>query len=126
MGSTRVASDSGPPWCCLRQFGNPRDERVVPAAVAIELTHMATLYHDDVMDEADLRRGEQSANSRWTNSVAISPVTPVARASSILADLGTEAVRIQAETFSRLVVGQSRKPSRSAGLARTRSSTTWA
>ena len=53
------------------QFGNPRDERVVPAAVAIELTHLATLYHDDVMDEADVRRGTPSANSRWDNSVAI-------------------------------------------------------
>jgi heptaprenyl diphosphate synthase len=89
------------------QFGNPRDERIVPAAVAIELTHMATLYHDDVMDEAELRRGEQSANSRWSNSVAILTGDFLfARASSILADLGTEAVRIQAETFSRLVVGQ--------------------
>ena len=53
------------------QFGNPQDERVVPAAVAIELTHLATLYHDDVMDEADVRRGSPSANSRWDNSVAI-------------------------------------------------------
>src|SRR6266702_2002545 len=53
------------------QFGNPRDERIVPAAVAIELTHLATLYHDDVMDEADVRRGSPSANSRWDNSVAI-------------------------------------------------------
>lgn len=89
------------------QFGNPRDERIVPAAVAMELTHMATLYHDDVMDEAEVRRGWESANSRWTNSVAILTGDYLfARASSILADLGTEAVRIQAETFSRLVVGQ--------------------
>src|SRR6185437_10174477 len=89
------------------QFGNPRDERIVPAAVAIELTHMATLYHDDVMDEAEFRRGWQSANSRWTNSVAILTGDFLfARASSILAGLGNEAVRIQAETFGRLVVGQ--------------------
>jgi heptaprenyl diphosphate synthase len=89
------------------QFGNPRDERVVPAAVAIELTHLATLYHDDVMDEAEFRRGWESANSRWTNSVAILTGDFLfAQTSSILADLGTEAVRIQAETFSRLVVGQ--------------------
>ena len=53
------------------QFGNPRDERVVPGAVAIELTHLATLYHDDVMDEAAIRRGHASANSRWTNTIAI-------------------------------------------------------
>ena len=53
------------------QFGDPRDPRVVPGAVAIELTHLATLYHDDVMDEAAIRRGHQSANSRWSNTVAI-------------------------------------------------------
>ncbi len=89
------------------QFGNPRDERIVPAAVAIELTHLATLYHDDVMDEADVRRGSESANSRWTNSVAILTGDFLfARASGILADLGTEAVRIQADTFGRLVAGQ--------------------
>src|SRR5215475_2124906 len=89
------------------QFGNARDERVVPAAVAIELTHLATLYHDDVMDEADVRRGSPSANSRWGNSVAILTGDFLfACASKILADLGPEAVRIQAETFCRLVSGQ--------------------
>jgi len=89
------------------QFGNPRDERVVPAAVAIELTHLATLYHDDVMDEADVRRGSASANSRWDNSVAILTGDYLfACASKILADLGLDAVRIQAETFCRLVTGQ--------------------
>lgn len=89
------------------QFGNPRDERIVPAAVAIELTHLATLYHDDVMDEADVRRGSPSANSRWGNSVAILTGDYLfACASRILADLGPEAVRIQAETFRRLVTGQ--------------------
>jgi geranylgeranyl pyrophosphate synthase len=89
------------------QFGNPRDERIVPAAVAIELTHEATLCHDDVMDEADVRRGSESVNSRWTNSVAILTGDFLfARASGILADLGTEAVRIQAETFGKLVAGQ--------------------
>lgn len=89
------------------QFGNPQDERVVPAAVAIELTHLATLYHDDVMDEADVRRGSASANSRWDNSVAILTGDYLfACASKVLADLGPDAVRIQAETFSRLVTGQ--------------------
>src|SRR5260221_1315520 len=89
------------------QFGDPHDERVVPAAVAIELTHLATLYHDDVMDEADVRRGSPSANSRWDNSVAILTGDYLfACASKILADLGPEAVRLQAEPFSRLVAGQ--------------------
>ena len=88
-------------------FGNPRDERVVPAAAAIELTHLATLYHDDVMDEALIRRGHPSANSRWTNTIAILTGDFLfARASYLLAQLGPDAVRIQAETFSRLVSGQ--------------------
>jgi heptaprenyl diphosphate synthase len=89
------------------QFGDPTDPRIVPAAVAVELTHMATLYHDDVMDEAAVRRGSPSANSRWGNTVAILTGDFLfARASAILADLGPEAIRIQAETFTRLVTGQ--------------------
>jgi heptaprenyl diphosphate synthase len=89
------------------QFGDPTDPRVTQAAVAIELTHLATLFHDDVMDEALVRRGHPSANSRWDNSVAILTGDFLfAQASQILARLGPEAVRIQAETFSRLVTGQ--------------------
>lgn len=89
------------------EFGNPQAPGVVPAAVVVELTHLATLYHDDVMDEATLRRGAQSANSRWDNTVAILTGDFLfARASQILANLGPEAVRIQAETFERLVTGQ--------------------
>jgi heptaprenyl diphosphate synthase len=89
------------------QFGHPEDPRVIEAAVAIELTHLATLFHDDVMDEAEVRRGRPSANSRWTNSIAILTGDFLfAQASRILADLGPEAIRIQAETFSRLVAGQ--------------------
>jgi heptaprenyl diphosphate synthase len=89
------------------QFGDPDDKRIVPAAVAVELTHLATLYHDDVMDEADVRRDTPSANSRWNNTIAILTGDFLfARASQILADLGTEAIRIQAETFARLVTGQ--------------------
>jgi heptaprenyl diphosphate synthase len=89
------------------QFGDPNDPRVIQAAVAIELTHLATLFHDDVMDEAEVRRGQPSVNSRWSNSVAILTGDFLfAQASRILADLGPEAVRIQAETFNRLVDGQ--------------------
>ncbi|MFF3952855.1 polyprenyl synthetase family protein [Streptomyces sp. NPDC001890] len=89
------------------QFGDPDAPGVVPAAVVVELTHLATLYHDDVMDEADVRRGVDSANSRWGNSVAVLTGDFLfARASHILADLGPEAVRIQAEAFERLVTGQ--------------------
>ncbi|GAB3443532.1 polyprenyl synthetase family protein [Streptomonospora sediminis] len=88
-------------------FGDPTVPDLVRAAAVVELTHVATLYHDDVMDEADLRRGEPSANQRWGNSVAILTGDYVfARASEILADLGTDAVRMQARTFGRLVQGQ--------------------
>ncbi|WP_026124395.1 polyprenyl synthetase family protein [Nocardiopsis baichengensis] len=84
--------------------GNPE---LVPAAAVVELTHVATLYHDDVMDEAEMRRGHTSANQRWGNSVAILTGDFVfARASEMLADLGTDAVRLQAQTFGRLVQGQ--------------------
>ncbi len=88
-------------------FGDPAAAGVVPAAVVVELTHLGTLYHDDVMDEATVRRGRESANSRWTNTVAILTGDYLfARASDLLADLGPEAVRIQARAFARLVRGQ--------------------
>ncbi|WP_327718746.1 polyprenyl synthetase family protein [Streptomyces sp. NBC_00490] len=89
------------------QFGDPDAPGVVPSAVVVELTHLATLYHDDVMDEASVRRGVDSANTRWGNSVAVLTGDFLfARASHILADLGPEAVRVQAEAFERLVTGQ--------------------
>ena len=89
------------------QFGDPSDPRVIQAAVAIELTHLATLFHDDVMDEAEVRRGSESVNARWGNSVAILAGDFLfAQASLILAELGPDAVRVQAETFNRLVTGQ--------------------
>ncbi|GGV27190.1 polyprenyl synthetase family protein [Streptomyces spectabilis] len=89
------------------QFGDPYAPGIVPSAVVVELTHLATLYHDDVMDEAEVRRGVPSANQRWGNSVAVLTGDFLfARASHILADLGPEAVRIQAEAFERLVTGQ--------------------
>ncbi len=89
------------------QFGNPGAPGIVEAAVVCELTHLATLYHDDVMDEAPLRRGVESANNRWGNTVAILTGDYLfAKASQLLADLGPEAVRLQAITFERLVIGQ--------------------
>src|SRR4051794_17723815 len=89
------------------QFGNPEAAEIVPAANVVELTHLATLYHDDVMDEATVRRGAPSANSRWGNSVAILVGDYLfARAADIAASLGPEAVRLQARTFARLVHGQ--------------------
>jgi geranylgeranyl pyrophosphate synthase len=92
------------------EFGDADSPTVVPSALVVELTHLATLYHDDVMDEAELRRGAQSANARWTNSIAILTGDFLfAQASGIVADLGPDAVRIQARTFSRLVQGQIRE-----------------
>ena len=87
--------------------GNGINDRVIKAAAVCELTHLATLYHDDVMDEAPLRRGVESANSRWGNSVAILTGDYLfAKMSQILAELGPEAVKLQADTFERLVIGQ--------------------
>ena len=89
------------------QFGDPNAPGVVPSAVVVELTHLATLYHDDVMDEGLMRRGTVTANARWDNSVAILTGDFLfSRASKILAGLGPEAVRLQAEAFERLVTGQ--------------------
>ena len=88
-------------------FGNGQSRQVIEAAVVCELTHVATLYHDDVMDEAPLRRGVESANNRWGNTVAILTGDYLfSKASDLLADLGPEAVRLQAKTFERLVIGQ--------------------
>ena len=88
-------------------YGDPSRIEIIKAAVVVELTHLATLYHDDVMDEAPLRRGVESANSRWGNSIAILTGDYLfAKSSLLLADLGPDAVRHQAMTFERLVVGQ--------------------
>ncbi len=87
--------------------GTGINEKVIKAAAVCELTHLATLYHDDVMDEAPMRRGVESANSRWGNSVAILTGDYLfAKMSQILAELGPEAVKLQADTFERLVIGQ--------------------
>ena len=80
---------------------------MVRAAVVIELTHVASLYHDDVMDEADLRRGVPSANAAFGNSTAIMVGDWLfARASTEVTHLGTDYVQLQAETFAELVAGQ--------------------
>ena len=89
----------------LGPYADPDD--VIKAAVVVELTHVGSLYHDDVMDEAALRRGSVSANARWGNTVAILVGDLLfARASDTVAELGPEFVRLQARTFSRLVQGQ--------------------
>ncbi|MDO5077891.1 polyprenyl synthetase family protein [Corynebacterium sp.] len=96
-----LASQYGPRPGCLD---------VVRAAAIVEMTHLATLYHDDVMDEADRRRGVPSANFRWNNSVAIlAGDYLLAHASRVMAELGVETVAHFAETFGELVTGQMRE-----------------
>jgi heptaprenyl diphosphate synthase len=93
-----LAAEAGP---------HSEHDDVVTAACVVEITHLGSLYHDDVMDEAELRRGAVSANSRYDNLVAILTGDFLfARSSELTARLGDDAVRIQAETFTRLVEGQ--------------------
>ena len=88
-------------------LGNPTHAKVVQAAVVVELTHLATLYHDDVMDSAPYRRGAPTAHEVWGNSVAILTGDLIfARASILVSELGGEALGIQARTFERLCLGQ--------------------
>ncbi|GLZ50893.1 geranylgeranyl pyrophosphate synthase [Actinomycetospora sp. NBRC 106378] len=92
------------------QLAGGTSEDVVVAATSVELVHLATLYHDDVMDEAVMRRGAQSANARWDNTVAILTGDYLfAHASRLVSQLGPDAVRIIAETFAELVTGQMRE-----------------
>ncbi|KXO96959.1 Heptaprenyl diphosphate synthase component 2 (plasmid) [Tsukamurella tyrosinosolvens] len=89
------------------RIGGAPSDQVITAAAAMELTHLATLYHDDVMDEADTRRGAPSANARWGNSIAILAGDYLfARASAYGADLGPRAVGVIAKCFGELVTGQ--------------------
>ena len=91
-------------------FGDPTDPRLIPGSVAIELVHQATLYHDDVIDEADERHGVPAANARWDNTVAILTGDYLfARASELSADLGPEVCRLLAQTIAVLCDGQIRE-----------------
>ena len=89
------------------QLGAGANDDVVMAAEAIEITHLGSLYHDDVMDDSERRRGVPSAQTVWGNSVAILTGDLLfARASQLMASLGERAIRMQADTFERLVLGQ--------------------
>ncbi len=91
------------------ELGDGAGEEVVAAAAGVELIHLASLYHDDVMDEAEVRRGVPSVNSKYDNSTAILVGDLLfGRASELIAGLGAEAVLIQAQTFVRLCSGQIR------------------
>ncbi len=89
------------------ELGDSDCRDVLLAAQVVELIHLATLYHDDVMDDADLRRGVPTAHTKFGNSIAI--ITGdllLARASSLASTLGDEMVRLHASTFERLCLGQ--------------------
>ncbi|WP_157155121.1 polyprenyl synthetase family protein [Diaminobutyricimonas sp. LJ205] len=89
------------------QLGDGNTDDVITAAKAIEITHLASLYHDDVMDDAPVRRGVPSAQTKWGNSVAILTGDLLfARASKLVASLGSNAIDVQADTFERLCLGQ--------------------
>jgi len=89
------------------QFGDGATDEVIQAATALEMTHLGSLYHDDVMDAADKRRGVPSAHAVWGNNVAILTGDLLfSRASQIMARHGDRAIRLQADTFERLVLGQ--------------------
>ncbi|HET9671358.1 MAG TPA: polyprenyl synthetase family protein [Actinomycetota bacterium] len=91
-------------------FGDPTDPRLIPASVSLELVHVATLYHDDVIDEATSRHGVPSANARWDNTVAILTGDWLfAKASEISTELGPEVCRILAQTIGVLCDGQIRE-----------------
>lgn len=88
-------------------LGDDTKDEVTKAAVVVELTHLATLYHDDVMDRAPMRRGVPTAHEVWGNSVAILTGDLLfARASQIVSRLGGKALSLQADTFERLCLGQ--------------------
>jgi heptaprenyl diphosphate synthase len=93
------------------EFGSTHDHRPIEAGVAVELIHVGSLYHDEVIDEADVRRGATSANANWTNSVAIlAGDFLMARASEVAAThLSQESVRLLAATYAELVEGQTRE-----------------
>jgi len=89
------------------ELGGGANEDVIKAAQVVEITHLASLYHDDVMDDAPLRRGVPTAQLVWGNSVAVLTGDLLfARASQLIADLGERAIRLQADTFERLCMGQ--------------------
>ncbi|MCX6477974.1 MAG: polyprenyl synthetase family protein [Micrococcales bacterium] len=89
------------------QLGDGAADEVIQSAVVVELTHIGTLYHDDVMDNAPKRRGVDSAHEIWGNNVAILTGDLLfARASQLVSKLGQKALTLQADTFERLCLGQ--------------------
>ncbi|MFJ2504708.1 MULTISPECIES: polyprenyl synthetase family protein [unclassified Microbacterium] len=89
------------------QLGDGNTSEVIDVAKALEITHLGSLYHDDVMDGADRRRGVPAAHAVWGNNIAILTGDILfSRASQLMSRLGERAIRLQADTFERLVLGQ--------------------
>ncbi|HUQ39378.1 MAG TPA: polyprenyl synthetase family protein [Acidimicrobiales bacterium] len=90
-----------------RAGGRSVSEDVLWGGAAVELVHLGSLYHDDVIDQADTRRGVPSVNARWSNLVAVlAGDFLLAKASEIAAGLGTEIAGLLAATIGRMCQGQ--------------------
>ncbi|MCC7078773.1 MAG: polyprenyl synthetase family protein [Acidimicrobiia bacterium] len=91
---------------CADAYGDVHDD-AIDAAAAVELVHLGSLHHDDVIDEAETRRGVPTVNARWSNTVSVlSGDYLLARASEIAASIGAEPARILAWTIGRLTEGE--------------------
>ena len=92
------------------KFGNEKDniEKIIDAGVCVELIHIGSLYHDDVIDNATTRRGVESSNSKWSSTLSIlAGDYLLARSSELAAEkLGLESVKLLASTYAELVEGQ--------------------
>ena len=101
------------PICTLLsgELGNGNNEKIIDAAVAVELIHLGSLYHDDVIDEAETRRSVQSANVKWNATLSILAGDYLLAKSSELAaeTLGLESVKLLASTYAELVEGQTKE-----------------
>ena len=101
------------PICTLLagELGNGDNKRIIDAAVAVELIHLGSLYHDDVIDEAETRRSVQSANVKWNTTLSILAGDYLLARSSELASetLGLESVKLLASTYAELVEGQTKE-----------------
>jgi len=93
------------------ELGNKNYDKIIDAGVAVELVHLGSLYHDDVIDKSSKRRGVESANIKWDSTLAIlGGDFLMAKASELAADkLGIESVKLLATTYAELVDGQTRE-----------------
>jgi len=101
------------PICTLLagELGKGENKKIIDAAVAVELIHLGSLYHDDVIDEAETRRSVQSANVKWNGTLSIlAGDYLLARSSELAAEtLGLESVKLLASTYAELVEGQTKE-----------------